>query len=83
MVGTGSFKARRKVTKRRRKRREQIRLVALTLLLAASSLIKCSTMAEQTMRYCFVRAFIVEGLFAREAQEILLLDEPEKGANSR
>ena len=36
-------------------------------------------MAEQTTRYCFVRAFIVEGLFAREAQEILLLDEPGEG----
>ncbi len=36
-------------------------------------------MAEQKMRYRFVRAFIVEGLFARAVQEIVLLDQPGEG----
>jgi hypothetical protein len=36
-------------------------------------------MAEQKMRYRFVRAFIVEGLFALEGQEIVLLDQPGEG----
>src|SRR5260221_13633716 len=36
-------------------------------------------MAEQKMRYRFVRAFIVEGLFARAVQEIVLLDQPGGG----
>jgi hypothetical protein len=31
------------------------------------------------MRYRFVRAFIVEGLLARERQEIVLSDEPGEG----
>jgi hypothetical protein len=33
-------------------------------------------MAEEKMRYRFVRAFIVEGLLAPEGQEIVLCDEP-------
>lgn len=37
------------------------------------------SMADQKMRYRFVRAFIVEGLFARETQEIVLLDQPGEG----
>ena len=42
-------------------------------------LIKCPIMAEQRMRYRFVRAFIVEGLLAQERQEIVLSDEPGEG----
>jgi hypothetical protein len=36
-------------------------------------------MAEPQMRYRYVRAFMVEGLLAREGQEIVLFDHPDEG----
>jgi len=48
------------------------KLVAFKIFYGSFDLIKLSAMDEQKIRYRFVRAFVVEGLFAREGPKSLV-----------